>query len=229
MSSILEAISDTIVFYPAMGVDIFTPLLCVPKVDKIIACGPLPEQFGKSALEQTIRHICNFVNTGTNDFYEGKYVDDDEEFIEFLPEEGNIVKKFNFKSKGMYLVTFKYNERLVRLYYYYKVLPEALDNMDWPFEDKFDYVIHKGYKMNVYPSRKCKTNFLVQLRKHLKDTTVLISTRSDIRGVWEVPKERVVKRPNEGYEFVVKQSTMRLDGPFQSLYEVPNIVSVLKN
>lgn len=221
--------SEVTVFYPAMGVDIFTPLMCVPKVDKIIATGPIPaEKFGKGALETTVRYICNFINLGTNEFYEGKYVDDDE-FIEFLPDEGHIVKKYNFKSKGLYLITFKYRERIVKLYYYYRVEPLPEPHLGkWDFdgmEEKFDYVIHKGYKMPIYPTKKRKRALMKYLKPYLKDTTKLISTKNDIRSGWRIPKESLEGvEPNEGYEFIVKQTKYRSDGEFDHLYEVPLIV-----
>jgi hypothetical protein len=213
---------DVTVFYPAMGVDIFTPLMCVPNVDKIIATGPIPsEKFGKGALETTIRYVCNFINYGTNEFYEGKYVDEDE-FIEFLPDEGQITKKYNFKSKGLYLVTFKYRERNVKLYYYYK--SEPLDEK-YPFTDKFDYVIHKGFKMPIYPTTKRKKTLIKNLKNHLKPNTILIANKNDIRSLWRMPKSSLEGvEPNEGYEFIVKQTTYRSEGPFDHLYEVPLVL-----
>ena len=105
----------SVVFYPGMGIDIVTPLVCVKDVYKIIATGPIQhEQFGKHALDKMIQFMCNVVVSGTNEFYEGRDVDDDN-FIEFLIEEGEVVKKYNFKTKKCTL--FSLNIMKNRLHY----------------------------------------------------------------------------------------------------------------
>jgi len=89
------------VFYPGMGIDIITPLVCVPNVNKIVATGPLPhDRFKKRTLDKSINFICNLIITGNNEFYEGRDVDEDH-FIEFLIEEAEIMKKYNFKKKSI--------------------------------------------------------------------------------------------------------------------------------
>jgi hypothetical protein len=206
----------SVVFYPGMGIDIITPLTCIEKVEKIVATGPIEYgRFGKGALDKSISFMCNLVFHGNNEFYEGRDVDDDH-FIEFLVHEGEVVKKFNFKKMGMYLVQFKYNERIVTLNYYYKAMPEARE--DWPFKDKFDYVIHKGYKLNVFSEKK--NNFLKSLRPLLKDNTKLIATKDILRGTWKTAKDKVPKEPIEGYQFIVDQTKYRSEGQFLSMYEV---------
>lgn len=203
----------SVVFYPGMGIDIVTPLVCIPNVNKIIATGPIEyERFGKGALDKTINFMCNLVLKGNNEFYEGRDVDDDH-FIEFLIEEGEIIKKHNFKTLKMYLVQFKYNEKLVTLNYYYNVKPED----KWSFRDKFDYVIHKGCKINVFSK---KNNFMNSLKPLLKDTTQLIATKGTLRGTWKTPKDKVPKDPIDGYQFIVDQTKYRSEGQFESIYAV---------
>lgn len=204
------------VFYPGMGVDIVTPLLCISDVCKIVATGPIPHtKFGKGALDKTMQFICNLVLTGNNEFYEGRNVDDDH-FIEFLVEEGVILKKYNFKKKKMFLIQFKYNEKVVNLYYYYNTTPEAKKE-DWPFKDQFDYVIHKEYKLNVHSP---KINFMKNVKPLLKENTKLISDKGTLRGIWHVPKNKVPKEPIQSYQFVVNQTKYRSEGPFQKLFIV---------
>lgn len=204
------------VFYPGMGCDIVTPLVCVDNVQKIIATGPIEQaRFGKGALEKSVKFMCDLVFNGNNEFYEGRDVDDDH-FIEFLVHEGELVKKYNFKTKGMYLIQFKYNDRLVTLNYYYNALPEAREA--WPFHDKIDYVIHKGYKLNVFSEKK--NNFLKSLRPMLKEDTKLIGTKDTLRGVWKTAKDNIPAEPIQGYQFVVDQTKYRSEGQFLSMYEV---------
>jgi len=206
----------SVVFYPGMGIDIITPLVCVPNVQKIIATGPLPhERFQKGTLEKTIIFICNLIMKGNNEFYEGRDVDDDH-FIEFLIEEGEIMKKYNFKKLGMYLLQFRYAERLITLNYYYNTSPESKEK-DWPFHDKFDHVIHKGYKLNVFSP---KINFIKNLKNRIKETTKLIGTKDILRGSWNIPKNKVPKTSIEGYQFIVDQTKWRAEGQFLSLYSV---------
>lgn len=205
----------SVVFYPGMGIDIVTPLVCIPNVHKIIATGPIPRnKFGKNALEKTIQFICNLVLTGNNEFYEGRDVDEDH-FIEFLIEEGFVTKKYNFKKQKLYLIHFKYNEKVVKLYYYYGVTPETKE--DWPFQDQFDYVIHKGYKLNVHSP---KINFMKNLKMYLKNDTKLIGNKSTLRGVWHAPKDKIPKKPIEEYQFIVDQTKYRSKGQFQHLYSI---------
>lgn len=214
-----------IVFYPAMGVDIITPLVCIPTIDKIIATGPIHtnlKQFGKGAfekgaIEKTMNFICKLIVNGTNEFYEGRNVDEDQ-FIEFLIEEGVIMKKYHFKKKEMFLIHFKYNDRLVKLYYYYNIDPEK----KWTFKESFTHVIHKDYKLSVHSD---KNFFLKNLMPLIKTSTKLISDKSTIRGIWHISKKAIHKiKPIQEYERIVQQTKYRsLDtgGQFKSLMNVP--------
>ena len=171
----MNSTQDVIAFYPAMGIDIITPLVCIPNINKIIATGPLPhKQLGKGTLEKTINLICNLVIDGTNEVYEGKDIDEDD-FIDFLLAEGEVTKRYNFKRKGLYLVQFKYDDRRITLYYYYNMTPEALTDK-WPFKDNLTHVIHKGYKLNIYSD---KNNFLKSLMPLISPATHLISDKSN--------------------------------------------------
>ena len=201
----------SVVFYPGMGVDIVTPLVCIPNVRKIIATGPIEyERFGKRALDKSINFMCNLIMKGNNEFYEGRDVDEDH-FIEFLIEEGEIMKKHNFKTLQMYLVQFRYNERLVTLNYYYGIKPED----KWSFKDEFDYVIHKGCKINVFSK---KTNFMNSLKPLLNEKTQLVATKGTLRGVWKTSKDKVPEHPIEGYQYIVDQTKYRSEGQFESMY-----------
>lgn len=207
----------SVVFYPGMGIDIVTPLVCVKDVYRIIATGPIQhERFGKGALDKMIHFICNLICSGTNEFYEGRDVDDDH-FIEFLIEEGEIVKKYNFKKLQMYLLQFKYNERLVTLNYYYGILPDSKNADPWPFKDSFDYVIHKGFKLNVLSP---KISFMKNLKPLLKPETQLIADKGTLRGVWRTAKDKVPEEPIAGYQRIVDQTKYRSEGQFQSMYLV---------
>jgi len=206
---------SSVVFYPGMGLDIVTPLLCVPDVYKIIATGPIPkEHFGKGALEKTFDFICNLIKSGNNEFYEGRDVDDDH-FIEFLVEEAEILKRYNFKKLGMYTIQFRYAERKITLNYYYNINPEST-NDKWPFTDKIDFVIHKGHNINVFSK---KNNFLQNLKPLLKDTTKLIATKDILRGVWQTSKDKI-PLPDERYKFIVEQTKYRSEGQFDHIYIV---------
>lgn len=212
----------SVVFYPAMGIDIVTPLLCIKDVNKIIATGPIPhKRFGKGALEKTMDFICNIVKTGNNEFYEGRDVDDDH-FIEFLVDEGVLLKRYNFKTKGMYLLQFRYAERPVSIFYYYNIDPKE----KWPFNDHFDYVIHRDYSINIQ-SPKCK--FMTQLRPLLKPNTQLIATKNELRGQWGISKQTSDSlTPIESYQFIVEQTKYRSEGQFQPVFIV-NIHNLSSN
>lgn len=207
----------SVVFYPAMGIDIVTPLLCVKDVNKIIATGPIPyKRFGKGALEKTMDFICNIVKTGNNEFYEGRDVDDDH-FIEFLVEEGILMKRYNFKTKGMYLLQFRYAERPVSVFYYYNI-DVTNDNEKWPFNEQIDYVIHRDFPINLQ-SPKCK--FMPQLRPLLKPNTQLIATKNELRGQWGISKQTSDSLvPIESYQFIVEQTKYRSEGQFQPVFMI---------
>ena len=208
----------SVIFYPAMGIDVVTPILCIKNLNKIVATGPVPKNFakhGRLGIEKTVDFICDLIKTGTNEFYEGKDVDDDH-FIEFFIEEASIVKRHNFKSISMYVLQIKYAEKPITVYWYYDIDP--VNSKDpWPFKDQFDYVINKGFPINV---KSPKNSFMKNLKPLLKKGCKLISTKSELRGQWQIPKENMnALQPMKEYEFIVEQTKYRSEnGQFQSVY-----------
>jgi hypothetical protein len=204
-------------FYPGMGIDIVTPIKCIKNLNKIVATGPIPsKRFGKGALDKTMAFMINIVKTGTNIFHEGKMVDDDH-FIEFLTEEGVLLKQYNFKTTQMYLLQFRYNDKPITVHYYYGVDPKSAK--PWPFKEKFDYVINRD--CDVSPMTK-DSPFMKNLKPLLKDTTVLISTIPELRKQYNVLKSVTLKlEPIQEYESIVKQTEYRSDGQYKSVYQIP--------
>lgn len=222
----------TTVYYPGMGVDIVTPLVCVPKVEKIIATGPYEGTFtGKNQRDKVFDCICKLVNTGA--------IQDEEtgEWIEFWPqpvfEEDIIVpviKKYFFKSTGMWLLQFRFENRVVTLHYYVNLdpnhknfkLPESL------LSQKVDYIIHKSFKWKV--NQKLYKEVLTTLCKFDKKDkdmclTRLIATKDSLRGMWGIPKsefasvEGVVQSRITRYDHIVDQ-TQYTDNPEPPLFVV---------
>lgn len=172
----------TTVFYPGMGVDIVTPLLCCDKVYKIYATGPLDEgKFAKNVLQKSILFMQNLVNCGSNDFY----IKDDDEFIQFLPidSEAETIKKVQFKTRGLYYMQFKYFGRTVTLYYYYKA---RVEDDKWNVPEQVDYIIHKDCDWDIEKDK-------AKLAKIVKPTTQVIANKHDLRVTWKFSKKFVKK------------------------------------
>jgi len=195
----------TTVFYPAMGVDIITPLLCCPNVEKIYATGPLDrERWKKRTFTKHCQFICGLVNNGTNEFFIPK----DQDIMELLPAdcESHCLKDVIFKRKQLWYMQLMYFERRVTLYWYFQNDP---DKDPFPFNEKVDYIIHKDYNWDVKGRQE-------DIIKILKPTTEIIACKSDLRQAWKYGKKFMKKRkPIEEYEHIVKQS---IDEP--NLYSV---------
>jgi len=208
----------TTVYYPGMGVDIITPVLCVPKVERIIATGPYEGTFtGKNQLLKVFDCICKLVNTGA--------IQDEEtgEWIEFWPqpifEEDIIVpviKKYFFKTTNMWLMQFRYQNRVITLNYYVQLNPNHKDYKppESVLRDKVDYIIHKSFKWKI--NEKIYDQVLKDCCKFDKKSgecmTKLIGTKNDLRGMWNIPKtefeveDGVVKSQVKEYDHIVEQT-----------------------
>ena len=184
----------TTVYYPGMGVDIVTPVLCVDGVTKIIATGPYEGTFtGKNQLQKVFDCICKLANSGA--------IQDEEtgEWVEFWPQpvfdEDVIVpvtKKYFFKTKQMWLMQFTYQNRMITLNYYTSLNPNDKNYVppDIVSKEKVDYIIHKSFKwkINQYTYPKILKD-CVKFDKDGTCLTKLIGTKSDLRGVWQFGKE----------------------------------------
>lgn len=212
----------TTVFYPGMGVDIVTPVLCVPKLERIIATGPYLGTFtGKNALLKTFDFICQIANTGALQNKEtGEWVEfwDAEIFEEERIEP--VFKKYFFKKLGMWMMQFKYNNRTITLNYYVNVDPNDKDFKP-PTSEKFDYIIHKSYKWKINPNvYQSIVNTLCKKDKDGNNTTKLIATKSDMRGIWHFSKDLFANEKEvccDGYSHIVEQ-TKYTDEPEQALF-----------
>ena len=142
---------SNIVFYPQMGNDIISPVLCGPNVHKIYAFGPLPK--GQS-LTQTIQRITKIVSIGHTGVF-----DDDSDCESSREELEDLYdlplwcwKSVHFKSKNMYYMQFKYGyedeqRRTITLYYYYRA---SIFDKEWPIpkDEKMDYIVYKDYSLS---------------------------------------------------------------------------------
>lgn len=219
------------VFYPGMGVDIVTPVLTVPNLERIVATGPY-QSSGKFSLEKTFNMICQLANNGAIQNPETF------EWIEFwnaeIFEEERIepvFKKYFFKKLGMWMMQFKYNNRTITLNYYINHDPNSKDFKP-PTNEKFDYIIHKSYKWKINPN--IFKNIVEPLCKK-EDvnggdgdgggvggdsviTTKLISTKDYMRGIWQFSREAFEEATiAKGYSHVVEQ-TKYTENPEEELY-----------
>lgn len=194
----------SIVYYPAMGLDIVTPVLCVPNLEKIYATAPLDnDKFPKQTLRKTILFIRSLINSGTSEFYAKPY----QEIIEFfdVESESQVIKEYTFKRKKMWYMQFKYFNRTITVYLYFT---NHCNHDPIPFTEKVDYIIHKDYPFNVEERTS-------ELLKILKPTTKIIANKPDLRMHWKYSRKTMKKKkPIEEYETIVEQT----EGEEQSLY-----------
>jgi hypothetical protein len=213
----------TTVYYPGMGVDIITPVVCVPKVERIIATGPYEGTFtGKNQMQKVFDCICRLANTGA--------IQDEEtgEWVEFWPQPVfdedvivPVIKKYFFKTTGMWLMQFRYQTRVITLNYYVQLNPND-KNFKPPesvLRDKVDYIIHKSFKWKINPTIYnqvlkdcCKFDKKKDEQGNVECKTKLIGTKDDLRGAWSIPKSEfasengVVPTQIQEYEHIVEQT-----------------------
>lgn len=208
----------TTVFYPGMGVDIVTPVLCVGDVERIIATGPYEGMFeGRNVLQQVFNCICDLVNSGAIQNEEtGEWIEFwtppmfDEDIVQA------VVKKYYFKSKDMWLMQFKYNNRIITLNYYVSLNPND-KNYKHPINEKVDYIIHKTYRWKINPNTF--TNVILPICKvDTPSITKLIGTKEDLRGIWNMPKDAFNQEIKE-YAHVVEQTAFT-DNEEKPLYAI---------
>jgi hypothetical protein len=176
-----------VVFYPNLGNDIITPILCAPNVYKIYAFGPIPKGYN---LTRNIQRITKIANIGTTGVFDDDDSDSDEEEIEDLLDLPLwCSKSVHFKTKNLYYMQFKYgyedeNRRTITLYYYYKA---SITDAKWPIPDheKMDCIIYKDYKLSE------DNKDIFEKMKITKPTTKIFSTEYKLLSEWDATEEEI--------------------------------------
>ena len=190
---------SSVVFYPQMGNDIISPILCSKDVNKIYAFGPLPK--GQS-LTETIRMITKIAEMG----HTGVFENEEEEIEDLFDFPLWCAKSVHFKTKNLYYLQFKYgfedeSRRTITLYYYYNA---SLHDKKWPIpeNEKVDYIVYKDYDL--------EDKTLFERKGILKPTTKIFSTEFKLLKEWNATEEDIANQEFVDVFDVTKQRLLKM-------------------